>query len=121
MSRYVVLTSTIKDKRYYYRELYCHSCNISFSPVHAVTADDWKNNKRRIYHKMILSILAFSIWSNSPASEKTRIPFVGRLIISYTKNDNYNSDDDYDSDHNIDFLVAVDTLKIDDHSRLTVM
>jgi len=36
MSRYVVLTSTIKDKRYHYRELYCHSCNISFSPVHAV-------------------------------------------------------------------------------------
>jgi transcription elongation factor Elf1 len=36
-SRYVVATSTIKDKRYHYRELYCHSCNISFSPVHAVT------------------------------------------------------------------------------------
>ncbi len=36
-SRYVVLTSTIKDKRYHYRELYCHSCNISFSSTHAVT------------------------------------------------------------------------------------
>jgi transcription elongation factor Elf1 len=36
-SRYVVATSTIKDKRYHYRELYCHSCNITFSPVHAVT------------------------------------------------------------------------------------
>ena len=35
-SSHVVLTSTIKDKRYHYRELYCHSCNISFSPVHAV-------------------------------------------------------------------------------------
>jgi len=36
-SIYVVLTSTIKDKRYHYRELHCHSCNISFSPIHAVT------------------------------------------------------------------------------------
>jgi hydrogenase maturation factor HypF (carbamoyltransferase family) len=36
-SRYVVLSSTIKDKRYHYRELYCHLCNISFSYVHAVT------------------------------------------------------------------------------------
>jgi hypothetical protein len=40
MSRYVVLRSTIKDKRYHYRELYCHSYDISFSPIHAVTADD---------------------------------------------------------------------------------
>jgi transcription elongation factor Elf1 len=36
-SRYVVLTSTIKDKFYHYRELYCHSCNILFSSIHAVT------------------------------------------------------------------------------------
>ena len=36
-SRYVVLSSTIKDKRYHFRELYCHLCNISFSYVHAVT------------------------------------------------------------------------------------
>jgi transcription elongation factor Elf1 len=42
MSRYVVLTSTIKDKRYHYRELYCHLCNISFSPVHAVTPFELK-------------------------------------------------------------------------------
>jgi transcription elongation factor Elf1 len=41
-SRYVVLTSTIKDKRYHYRELYCHSCNISFSYIHAVTPFELK-------------------------------------------------------------------------------
>ena len=36
-SRYVVPTSTIKDKSYRYRDLYCHSCNILFSTIHAVT------------------------------------------------------------------------------------
>jgi transcription elongation factor Elf1 len=41
-SRYVVLTSTIKDKRNDYRELYCHSCNISFSPHHAVSPFELK-------------------------------------------------------------------------------
>jgi transcription elongation factor Elf1 len=41
-SRYVVLTSTIRDKRYHYRELYCHSCNISFSPHHAVSPFELK-------------------------------------------------------------------------------
>ncbi|HET7390809.1 MAG TPA: hypothetical protein VFJ51_08285 [Nitrososphaeraceae archaeon] len=41
-SKYVVLTSTIKDKRYRYRELHCHSCNISFSPIHAVTPFELK-------------------------------------------------------------------------------
>jgi hypothetical protein len=42
VSRYVVVTSTIKDKRYQYRELYCHYCNISFSPAHAVTPIELK-------------------------------------------------------------------------------
>jgi hypothetical protein len=41
-SRYVVLSSTIKYKRYHYRELYCHLCNISFSPIHAVTPFELK-------------------------------------------------------------------------------
>ena len=36
-SRYVVLTESIKDKYYHYRELYCHLCNILFSPIHATT------------------------------------------------------------------------------------
>lgn len=36
-SRYVVLTENIKDKIYHYREIYCHFCNIVFSPMHAVT------------------------------------------------------------------------------------
>ena len=36
-SRYVVLSSTIKNKPYHLRELYCHLCNISFSYVHVVT------------------------------------------------------------------------------------
>jgi hypothetical protein len=36
-SRYVILTENIKDKIYHYRELYCHFCNIVFSPTHAVT------------------------------------------------------------------------------------
>ena len=36
-SRYVVLTKNIKDKLYHYRELYCHFCNIVFSPMHSVT------------------------------------------------------------------------------------
>ena len=36
-SSYVVLSSTMKDKHYHYRELYCHLCNISFSSVQAVT------------------------------------------------------------------------------------
>ena len=33
---YVVLTENIKNKYYHYRELYCHSCNVLFSPIHAV-------------------------------------------------------------------------------------
>ena len=36
-SRYVVLSSTIKDKGYHYRELYCHLCDILFSYRHVVT------------------------------------------------------------------------------------
>ena len=36
-SRNVVLTKTIQNKYYHYRELYCHFCNIVFSPIHAVT------------------------------------------------------------------------------------
>jgi hypothetical protein len=47
-SRYVVLTSTIKDKRYRYRELYCYLCNISISYIHAVTPfelKEYSNNK----------------------------------------------------------------------------
>lgn len=36
-SRYVVISSTIKDKGYHYRELYCHLCDILFSYRHAVT------------------------------------------------------------------------------------
>jgi hypothetical protein len=36
-SRYVVLTKNIKDKSYRYREIYCHFCDIVFSPIHAVT------------------------------------------------------------------------------------
>ena len=47
-SRYVVLTSTIKDKRYHYRELYCHSCNISFSYIHAVTPSELKEHSSNV-------------------------------------------------------------------------
>jgi transcription elongation factor Elf1 len=36
-SRYVVITSIDKDKRYHYLELYCHSCDNSFLPIDAVT------------------------------------------------------------------------------------
>jgi len=36
-SRYVVISSTIKDKGYHYRELYCHLCDILFSYRHVVT------------------------------------------------------------------------------------
>ena len=48
-SRYVVLSSTIKDKRYHFRELYCHLCNISFSYRHAVTPfelSEYSNNMK---------------------------------------------------------------------------
>ena len=47
-SRYVVITSTIKDKRYHYRELYCHLCNISFSPIHAVIPVGLKDDNKGI-------------------------------------------------------------------------
>jgi hypothetical protein len=43
-SRYVVLTSTIKDKRYHYRELYCHLCNITITYIHAVTPVELKEH-----------------------------------------------------------------------------
>ena len=47
-SRYVVLSSTIEDKRYHYSEVYCHSCNISFSYVHTVTPFELKEYSNNI-------------------------------------------------------------------------
>ena len=46
-SRYVVITSTYKNKPFHPRELYCHSCDISFSSLKAVTPfelDELSNN-----------------------------------------------------------------------------
>ena len=49
-SRYIVLTSTIKDKHYHNRELYCHSCNILFSSIHAVTPLELKELQKIPQH-----------------------------------------------------------------------
>lgn len=35
-SRYIVFTDEIPDKTYHRNELYCHSCDILFSTIHAV-------------------------------------------------------------------------------------
>jgi hypothetical protein len=36
LSRYVILSENIQDPAYHKYELYCHSCNVVFSPTHAV-------------------------------------------------------------------------------------
>jgi hypothetical protein len=36
LSRYVILSENIQDPAYHKYELYCHSCNVVFSPIHAV-------------------------------------------------------------------------------------
>jgi hypothetical protein len=36
LSRYVILSENIQDPAYHKYELYCHSCNVVFSPMHAV-------------------------------------------------------------------------------------
>lgn len=36
LSRYVILSENIQDPAYHKYELYCHSCNVVFSPLHAV-------------------------------------------------------------------------------------
>jgi hypothetical protein len=36
LSRYVILSENIQDVAYHKYELYCHSCNVVFSPMHAV-------------------------------------------------------------------------------------
>ena len=36
LSRYVILSENIQDPVYHKYELYCHSCNVVFSPIHAV-------------------------------------------------------------------------------------
>lgn len=36
LSRYVILSENIPDPAYHKYELYCHSCNVVFSPIHAV-------------------------------------------------------------------------------------
>ena len=36
LSRYIVLSENIKDPRYHKHELYCHNCNVVFSPAHSV-------------------------------------------------------------------------------------
>ncbi len=36
LSRYVILSENIQDPAYHKYELYCHRCNVVFSPMHAV-------------------------------------------------------------------------------------
>ena len=36
LSRYVILSENIQDPAYHKYELYCHSCNVVFSSMHAV-------------------------------------------------------------------------------------
>jgi hypothetical protein len=36
LSRYVIFSENIQDPAYHKYELYCHSCNVVFSPLHAV-------------------------------------------------------------------------------------
>jgi len=36
LSRYVILSESIQDPAYHKYELYCHSCNVVFAPIHAV-------------------------------------------------------------------------------------
>jgi hypothetical protein len=36
LSRYVILSENIQDPAYHKYELYCHSCNVVFSHMHAV-------------------------------------------------------------------------------------
>jgi hypothetical protein len=36
LSRYVILSEDIQDPAYHKYELYCHSCNVVFSSIHAV-------------------------------------------------------------------------------------
>jgi hypothetical protein len=42
LSRYVILSEDIQDSAYHKYELYCHSCNVVFSSMHAVLPMEFK-------------------------------------------------------------------------------